>query len=163
MTNITDCGPTGRPARNERAEQSRGLATSAARSNSDDWESGKAPMPHSLLVEPNGRRRYLLQMDCDLQIAPMLTQKLLGLPQCPILGRMRHAHGLTINGPDDRAPLVHPRRPLTWMRVMGPSTAPVENWSLAAGIKVVPGAVGHNLPRTTQLPSWSSQKPRPKL
>jgi hypothetical protein len=26
---------------------------------------------------------------------------------------------------------------------------------------VVPGAVGHNLPRTTQLPSWSSQKPRP--
>ena len=24
-------------------------------------------------------------------------------------------------------------------------------------------AVGHNLPRTTQLPSWSSQKPRPKL
>jgi hypothetical protein len=83
------------------------LATTVARSNSDDWESGKAPMLHSLLVEPNGRRRYLLQMDCDLQIAPMLTQKLLGLPQCPILGRMRHAHGLTINGPDDNKRFRH--------------------------------------------------------
>ena len=50
-------------------------------------ESGKTPIPHPLLIEPNGRRlRYRIQMQGDFQIAPMLAQKVFGQPQCLILG-----------------------------------------------------------------------------
>jgi len=53
----------------------------------NDWKSIETPLLHPLFIEPNRkRRRYPIQMQGDLQIAPMLAQESFCLLQCLILG-----------------------------------------------------------------------------